>query len=208
MNNSYVKPDKSKHVYVLGIDFGHGETSADICSIQWDTNFSQLTVPESIEIFNGVPAIKSILLIEKNGQEENVYIGQQAVSRYANPKFHTNDIEFFYYSYFKKIPSSMSDNDKKVMRTFMREVYKQIRKQRPELKDDNHLVYIACPSNSKIWTEEEVEKYAEIALEAGLPLAKVDEKNVGIIRESRAAFLKARSNIQYKSSLLSKEIFP
>lgn len=65
MNNSYVKPDKSKHVYVLGIDFGHGETSADICSIQWDTNFSQLTVPESIEIFNGVPAIKSILLIEK-----------------------------------------------------------------------------------------------------------------------------------------------
>lgn len=201
MNNSYVKPDKSKHVYVLGIDFGHGETSADICSIQWDTNFSQLTVPESIEIFNGVPAIKSILLIEKNGQEENVYIGQQAVSRYANPKFHTNDIEFFYYSYFKKIPSSMSDNDKKVMRTFMREVYKQIRKQRPELKDDNHLVYIACPSNSKIWTEEEVEKYAEIALEAGLPLAKVDEKNVGIIRESRAAFLKARSNIQYKSSI-------
>ena len=126
MNNSYVKPDKSKHIYVLGIDFGHGETSADICSIQWDTNCSQLTVPESIEIFNGVPAIKSILLIEKNGQEEKVYIGQQAVSRYANPKFHTNDIEFFYFSYFKKTPSSMSDNDKKVMRTFMREVYKQI----------------------------------------------------------------------------------
>ena len=27
MNNSYVKPDKSKHIYVLGIDFGHGETT-------------------------------------------------------------------------------------------------------------------------------------------------------------------------------------
>lgn len=201
MDNSYVEPDKSKHVYVLGIDFGHGETSADICTIQWDANSSHLTAPESIEIFNGVPAIKSVFLIEKKGQEEHIYIGEQAVSRYANPKSHTNDVEFSYYSYFKKKPSSMSDNDKKVMQTFMHEVYKQIRIQRQELKDDNHLVYIACPSNSKTWTDEDVEEYAKIALEAGLPLAKVDDKNVGIIRESRAAFLKARSNVQYKSSI-------
>lgn len=31
----------------------------------------------------------------------------------------------------------------------MHEVYEQIKKQRQELKDDNHLVYIACPSNAK-----------------------------------------------------------
>lgn len=197
----YVKPIKSKHNYVLGIDFGHGETSADICSIQWDTNFSQLTIPESVEIFNGVPAIKSVLLIEKKGNSESVYIGQQAVTRFANPKFHTADVKFSYYSYFKKVPSKMSDEDRRVMQTFMKEVYLQIRRQRPELKDDNHLVYIACPSNPIKWTDEEVKRYADIALEAGLPLAKVDDKNIGIIRESRAAFLKARSNPQYKSSI-------
>lgn len=69
----------------------------------------------------------------------------------------------------------------------MHEVYEQIKKQRQELKDDNHLVYIACPSNAKKWTEKELEEYAQIALEAGLPLAKIDD-NIGIIRESRAAF--------------------
>lgn len=200
----FVKPDKNKHTYVVGIDFGHGETSADICAIQWDVNYSQLAIPESIEIFNGVPAIKSVLLIEKIKGEnivENIYIGEQAINRYANPKFHKENVEFQYYSYFKKIPSLMSETDKNVMRLFMKEVYNQIRKQRSELTDENHLVYIACPSNPKDWTENEIDKYAEIALEAGLPLAKINEKNLGIIRESRAAFLKARSNPQYQSSI-------
>ncbi len=160
-----------------------------------------MVTPESIEIFNGVPAIKSILLIEKKSGSDNIYIGQQAVSRFANPKFHTNDVTFSYHSYFKKIPSLMTKEERNVMRIFMSEVYMQIRRQRPELKDDNHVVYIACPSNPQKWTEKEVEKYAEIALEAGLPLAKIDDKNVGIIRESRAAFLKARSNPLYKSSI-------
>lgn len=200
----FVKPDKNIHTYVVGIDFGHGETSADICAIQWDVNYSQLAIPESIEIFNGVPAIKSVLLIEKIKGEnvvENIYIGEQAINRYANPKFHKENVEFQYYSYFKKIPSLMSETDKNVMRLFMKEVYNQIRKQRSELTDENHLVYIACPSNPKDWTENEIDKYAEIALEAGLPLAKINEKNFGIIRESRAAFLKARSNPQYQSSI-------
>ena len=61
---SYINPNKLTHQYIIGIDFGHGETSADICNIQWDDNFLALTPPEPIEIFNGVPAIKSVLLVE------------------------------------------------------------------------------------------------------------------------------------------------
>lgn len=215
---NYIKPDKSKHLYILGFDFGHGETSVDKCDIQWNATYSQLGSPESIEIFNGVPAIKSVVLVEKKKTFQNreqketpmfgmpdtgetVYIGQQAVSHYGNPKNHTDDVDMSYFSYFKKRPSDMSDEDKKVMRTFMHEVYEQIKKQRQELKDDNHLVYIACPSNAKKWTEKELEEYAQIALEAGLPLAKIDD-NIGIIRESRAAFLKAISNPKYKSSII------
>ena len=31
-----VKPNKEKHKYVVGVDFGHGETSAAICELEWD----------------------------------------------------------------------------------------------------------------------------------------------------------------------------
>ena len=48
---NYIKPDKSKHLYILGFDFGHGETSVDKCDIQWNATYSQLGSPESIEIF-------------------------------------------------------------------------------------------------------------------------------------------------------------
>ena len=34
-------PDKNKHTYVVGIDFGHGETSAAICPIEWDKDAGQ-----------------------------------------------------------------------------------------------------------------------------------------------------------------------
>ena len=144
---NYIKPDKSKHIYILGFDFGHGETSVDQCTIQWDDTYSQLETPESVAIFNGVPAIKSIMLVEKkktfldevqketpmfgmSDTEETVYIGEQAVSHYKNSRYHTDDVDMYYFSYFKKIPSKMSKEDTKVMRTFMHEVYWQVRKQR------------------------------------------------------------------------------
>jgi molecular chaperone DnaK (HSP70) len=198
---NYVKPNINTHTYILGIDFGHGETSADICNIQWNDNFLQLKQPESIEIFNGVDTIKSVLLIEQNGDNETHYIGQQAVSRYSNPKYHSGQSKFSYYAGFKKVPSSMNEEERNVMRIYMKEVYLQIRRQRPELSDSNHLVYIACPSNPTVWKEEELVKYADIALEAGIPLARIDNQSVGIIRESRAAFIKARSNPESKSSV-------
>lgn len=197
----YIRPNKDKHKYVIGIDFGHGETSADICNIQWDDSYLKLAAPDPIEIFNGVPAIKSVLLVEKNEGQTQYYIGQQAINRYSNPKSHTQTNYFSFYSYFKKIPSAMSIEEKEIMCTFMAQVYLQIRRQRQELIDGNHVVYIACPSNSDKWTDNELKLYADIALEAGIPLAKIEGQSVGIIRESRAAFLKARTNPSSKASI-------
>ena len=34
-------PDKSRHQYVVGIDIGHGETSAAIVPIEWDKSAGQ-----------------------------------------------------------------------------------------------------------------------------------------------------------------------
>lgn len=200
--SNFVKPDKLKHQFIVGIDFGHGETSADICNIQWDDNFIQLENPESIEIFNNHNATKSVLLIERGTDIEGnltcrYYVGEKAIDKYMNVKQQNGDspstgISFF--SYFKKVPSLMSSEDRNVMMHFMQEIYLQVRKQRTELTDDNHVVYIACPSDAGKWTDKEMAEYAKIALDAGIPLAKIDDNSVGIIRESRAAFIKARQN--------------
>lgn len=204
--SNFVKPDKSKHKFIVGIDFGHGETSADICNILWDNHFFKLDYPESIEIFNNHKATKSTLLIERGTDIEGnmtyrYYVGEKAIEKYMNTRQQNVDsssASISFYSYFKKVPSLMSPEDRDVMMHFMQEIYKQIRKQRSELTDDNHVVYIACPSDAGKWTDEEMANYANIALDAGIPLAKIDDNSVGIIRESRAAFIKARQNEQSK----------
>lgn len=198
---NYINPNKLTHQYIIGIDFGHGETSADICNIQWDDNFLALTAPDPIEIFNGVPAIKSVLLVEITQNQKKRYIGQQAINRYLKPSTTSTPEKLSYHACFKKKPSAMNEEEKEVMTDFMAEVYAQIRRQRAELKDNNHVVYLACPSNSEEWSESEIVDYAKIALAAGLPLAQAPGHGVGIIRESRAAFIKARTNPSTKSSV-------
>lgn len=207
---NFITPNKEVHKYIIGIDFGHGETSADICNIQWNDNFLGLKDPEPIEIFNGQKATKSVLIVEKgtdinNEPKSTYYVGQQAIDKYfrkhrqkGSDRFNASQL----YCYFKQIPSLMEENGTvEVMKQFMRGIYLQIRKQRSELTDNNHIVYIACPSNDRKWTNEELKNYAEIALDAGLPLAKIDDNSIGIIRESRAAFIKARSNQSTNSAI-------
>ncbi len=36
--------------YVIGIDLGHGETSAALCPIQWDTEVEQLDPATDLEM--------------------------------------------------------------------------------------------------------------------------------------------------------------
>lgn len=200
--DNFIKPDKLKHKFIVGIDFGHGETSADICNIQWNDHFMKLDNPESIEIFNNHNSTISALLIDRGTDIEGnmncrYYVGEQAIDRYMNVRQQNSiapSIDIAFFSNFKNVPSLMSLEERKVMMHFMQGIYQQVRKQRAELTDDNHVVYIACPSDARTWTDKEIAEYAKIALDAGLPLAKIDDKSVGIIRESRAAFIKARQN--------------
>ena len=46
-----MKIDKKKIEYAVGIDLGHGETSAAIAPIQWDIPESQCEVPIDIHLF-------------------------------------------------------------------------------------------------------------------------------------------------------------
>lgn len=195
----FIEPNKELHKYVVGIDFGHGETSAAFCPIQWDDKSTQLKNVQDIEVFPTKFSIHSVLFIETEEDGSTTkYIGEEAENRYIQLQSKKNGR---FYAYWKDIPSRLRPDQKEAMILYMKEFYRTIKEKVSELEDNNHLVYIACPSDSGKWNETEKASYAQMALEAGLPLVKLDEVNVGIIRESRAAFIKVRHNDAIQTSV-------
>ena len=165
--------EKRKIEYVIGIDLGHGETSAALCPLQWDVLPSQLDPAKDLEMGGNKKVMPSALTILDNG---NAYIGDAAfnpeILRHAEVRV-----------CFKKAPKDINGESEQLMVRFMKEVYKRIRENNSGLlTDGNHLVYIATPSG---WDKPTQELYLQMAKEAGLPIA-------GLTKESRAAFVRAQ----------------
>lgn len=168
-------PSNAKHKYVIGIDFGHGETSAAICELEWDKDASQRE-SEVLDLDMNRQARKKVIPSAICIANNKIYIGEDAFS-------HMSENEGLRVS-FKKSPESLYGKDEQLMMRFMEEVYSEIRSADDRLTDTNHIVYIARPSG---WNDEATkETYRQMALEAGLPLA-------GLTSESRAAIFYARS---------------
>lgn len=165
--------DKSKVEYVIGIDLGHGETSAALCSLQWDTPVDQLDPVKDLELGGNKKVIPSAITILDNGI---AYIGDSAFS----PNVLKNaEVKVC----FKKKPQNIDGESEKIMIRFMSEVYKRIRENNSALLiDGNHIVFIATPSG---WNDADQKLYFEMAQKAGIPIA-------GVTRESRAAFVRAQ----------------
>ena len=72
-----IVPDKNKHEYIIGIDFGHGETSAAYCSIGWGIAIGELKDPIDVDFGSNRKVIPSAINIMPDGQ---VYIGESAFS--------------------------------------------------------------------------------------------------------------------------------
>lgn len=189
MKNQFIIPQKGQIEYILGIDFGHGETSAAICHI--DDNID----PSDIDITNsGNTTLPSVLYVSSSNGD--VYIGQRAIDKYREER------KGDFYAYFKESPYTLDEQELpnlKIMKMFMREVYHMICHSRSELMEgekikNNHVVFIACPSKSQHWGEEEMQNYVQLAVDAGLPIAGVvieDKFHLsGIVRESRAAYIR------------------
>jgi len=167
--------NKSQYEYVVGIDFGHGETSAAYCPIQWGTPKKELARPKDIELENNKKAIPSAISFMKNG---DVAIGSDAFNeeRLKQAKVHVC---------FKKAPVSDDGEDEQLMISFMREVYLRIKLiLKSILSEGNHLVYIATPSG---WDEDTKVMYQEMAKKAKIPVG-------GVTTESRAAILSAKND--------------
>lgn len=173
-NNSWaISPNKETHRYVVGIDLGHGETSAAYAEIGWGEDNGTLDPVKDIDLpQDKTYVIPSAISIEENG---DVHVGADA--------FDYQEAQL--YVCFKKRPCTLEGSSEQLMIKFMSEVYKLIRERvGAVLTDTNHVVYIATPSG---WDKETQELYGQMAKAAGIPIG-------GVTWESRAAFIKAQSS--------------
>lgn len=168
-------PDKSKHQYVVGIDFGHGETSAAICEMEWDKTAGQRE-NKPMDLDMDRRGRKKVIPSAICRVKDQIFIGEEAFE-------HTTDNDGIRLG-FKQKPLSLEGEAENLMVDYMRAVYGRIREVDYRLTDTNHIVYIARPSG---WQDEEAkELYRQMALKAGIPLS-------GLTSESRAAIFYARS---------------
>lgn len=167
---------KKQYEYIIGIDLGHGETSAAICPLQWSSPVEQLEPAKDLELGGNKKVIPSAITILDNG---TAYIGDSAF----NPEILKQaDVHVC----FKKAPKDIKGNAEKIMIRYMQEVYRRIRENNSAmLTDNNHLVYIATPSG---WDKTTQDLYLQMAEQAGLPIA-------GVTKESRAAFVRAQHDV-------------
>lgn len=156
--------------FIIGIDFGHGETSAAFCDLRTGEC-------KDIDILPGKDCIKSAVAILEQEGKLTICVGETAINNAAYAK------EF--QISFKKLPSEMSQHERRIMVSFMKGVYQDILERHPDYKQRDHGVFIARPSNDGVWRKEE-KAYLKMAEDAGLPI-------VGIQKESRAAYFRART---------------
>ena len=170
-----IVPNKDQHNYVVGIDFGHGETSAAICPIEWDKD-AGLRETKILDIDLDIAARKQVITSSICRVPGGILIGSEAFEHLAD----NNGIRLC----FKQKPLSIDGEAEKLMIDYMKAVYARVREYEENLTDTNHIVYIARPSG---WVEEEAkELYRQMAIEAGIPLG-------GLTSESRAAIFYAKT---------------
>lgn len=171
-----MKEANKKYDYVIGIDFGHGETSAAICPLQWEEKNVDLLDPvKDLEMGGNKKAIPSAITII---DENDAKIGESAFNTDVLKKAEVHVC-------FKQAPKDINGEAEKIMMRFMKEVYGSIRSNNAGiLSDGNHLVYIATPSG---WNKTTQQLYFKMAEKAGLPIK-------GVTKESRAAFVRAQQD--------------
>lgn len=177
--------------YIIGFDFGHGETSVakvDVKAI--DVNSANIDA-EDIRIVG-------------NGREMKIpsMVGYD-VDNNVQLDFDAYQFRFLKIgAYFKAPMISSSDfpaiteENKKYFKDFAVSVFNQLHKHpsNQDLKGKNVLYFVACPSG---WNKEQQEAYLDFFNNyCGMPVT-------GIIEESRAAYVVARRKLHDRDPRLS-----
>lgn len=179
-----IEPKKEQHQYVVGIDFGHGETSAAICPLEWEKSADQRESKEE-DIDMDIAARKKVISSAIcRMQDGTMYIGDEVFEHLTD----NNGIRLA----FKQRPVSTDGEKERLMMDYMKAIYARIRESRQELTDDNHIVYIARPSG---WVDVDCKDlYRQMAINVGIPLG-------GLMSESRAAIFYARSKETFANDI-------
>ncbi len=185
-----IYPKENQHKFIVGIDFGHGETSAAISEIEWGVSAGLVRRDVQDIRINASSNVNDKVIVSAISQvgDEEPLCGAEAfdarqLSEGANIRV-----------CFKTPPQDINGTEEQLMVRFMKTVYGRIRQMETRLTDDNHIVYIARPSK---WKDEDVkERYRQMALMAGLPLG-------GLTSESRAAIFYAKidPSIEFKREI-------
>lgn len=188
--------------YIVGIDFGHGETTASCIEIESTNPFTYGT-PQSLLLKNGGNGkkIKSFFckyydnnqidVTQDNNHPQWQYILDPGDTRMSNLIRHhiegRKKVEF-HQSF--KVAIGTDETQEALFGEFVSEVYRQIIKLNGpdtsiglEADDDNkpinYLVYAACPSG---WTDLQRDRFSDFLRKNGVPCIKV-------FKESDAAWI-------------------
>lgn len=177
--------------YVIGIDFGNGETSAAYCSLDNDAQV------QSVDI-NNLSTIVSAIGFDAN---DNLILGGNDLL--------SKDSLTNCGIYLKGSPKELNAQPtrKNLYAKFVKEIYRIVKRNIEasgnQLNDCNHLVFVACPSMSEEWDESAKNEYARfMAEECGLPILQhsaLGKTEYGVFRESRAAYLWFKQQVQTRN---------
>lgn len=142
--------DTNKIEFLIGIDFGHAETSA--AYIKFDNNQNARTEVQIVGIGNNNNNIYYTIVSYNDHREE---IGVSAFS----PAFPKTNLAF-------KCRPSIAGEKRKAMLKFMKNYYSQLLNSINGIRPDNHIVAISVPSD---WNTEDQEAYRQMALEVSIP---------------------------------------
>lgn len=134
--------------FLIGIDFGHAETSA--AYTKFDDNQNVRTEIEIVGIGNN--NVFYTIVSYNNHREE---IGISAFS----PSFPKTNLAF-------KCRPSIAGEKRKAMLKFMKNYYSQLLNSINGIRPDNHVVAISVPSD---WNTEDQEAYRQMAIEVSIP---------------------------------------
>lgn len=169
---------------IVGIDFGHGETSAGF--VISDNIIGNEVKMSDLNIVGEEKVIPSIVCVMPSGEEIiSPSPLQIAKSNEVGISFKAPIVGSHKYP-------QISEKDRRYFRMFLTKAYEAI-KSNPNnplhISQDGQsdfLVYIACPSG---WDPEQINAYKEFAnTECGIPV-------IDIVKESRAAYIAARRNV-------------
>ena len=170
--------------YVIGIDFGHGETSAAYCDLE--DIYSEV---HDIEIQRGDVSIPSTFFIPSDSNKSEL-LGREAIQ-------HENIGKGTIFVGFKQKPQIPPKDVEKsnAWCKYMHKVYREIVSNRElPFHSNDYVIYIAKPSSWKAKAESRYYDYVAKPEYAGLPL----EGPQAIVNESRAAFISAQHSEKAK----------